>query len=197
MRTLLALAIAALTLRPAPVAAREISVDIAGGWTNTGYSSNGPRPALSGPALDVAASAGGPVGSGAVVVGGVGGLFAAPILDETLSGGVSRRFRLLIPHAGVFATHRLGRAPVSLTGRLELAYGWLTGTIFLADRPSTTGTIATGFGGLASVAASYDVALGRDQHLSIGLDVTGGWVGHTDTHLTPLALLAFVGVRWD
>jgi hypothetical protein len=190
------LTLAVLALHAAPVSAREAAaaIDVAGGWTNTGFSSNGPRPSLSGPAVDVAASVGGHVGH--AVVGGVGGLLAAPMLDEITAGG-SLRDRLLVAHAGACATLRLAQAPVSVTARLELAYGWLTGSIFRADRPSTTGTIASGLGGLASLAASYDLALGRDQRLALGLDVTGGWLGHTDTHLTPAALLALVGVRWD
>jgi hypothetical protein len=197
MRTLMALTFVALALRAAPVTAREVAaaVDVAGGWTSTGFGGTGQTSSLSGPAMDIAASVGGAIGHG--TVGGVGGVLAAPALDETWPGG-GRRDRLLVPHAGAFATLHFPHPTVSVTGRLELAYGWLTGPTFAApDRPPTTGTIATGLGGLASVAASYDLALGRDQRLAFGLDLTGGWLTHGDRQLTPVAVLAFVGARWD
>ena len=196
MRRLMTLTIAALALRAAPVSAGEVAAgaDVAGGWTSIGSSGAGGSETLSGPVMDVAGSAGGVVGHG--VVGGVVGLLGTPALDER--GG--RRDRLLLPHAGAYATLRFPHPTVSVTARLELAYAWLTGQVFsLADAPPTTGTIASGLGGLASVAMSYDLTLGRDQRLAFGLDLTGGWLGlkYTGSQLTPLAVLAFVGVRWD
>jgi hypothetical protein len=199
MRRLTAVTIAALALRAAPVSAGEVAAaaDIAGGWMSIGSSGAGGSSTLSGPVIDVAASAGGAVGRGGV--GGVVGLLGGPTLDETWSGG-GRRDRLLMPHAGAYATLRFPHPTVSATARLELAYAWIRGPMFnLADGPSTTGTIASGLGGLASVAMSYDLTLGRDQRLAVGLDLTGGWLGlkYTGSQLTPLAVLAFIGVRWD
>ena len=191
MRTLTALTLAVLALHAAPAAvgAPAIDVDVAGGWVSTGY---GLGRRVSGPALDAAVGLG--WSSGRVTVGAVAGLLAAPILD---TGMESHRDRLLVPHAGTFAMLRLARAPVSLAARLELACGWLTFPIFVQDGGPITGTLNFAFGGLASVAGSYDLALGSAQRLSIGLDVTGGWLGRPNAHMTPLALLALVGVRWD
>jgi hypothetical protein len=136
--------------------------------------------------------------TGRVTVGAVAGLLAAASIDQTFGiGAGSLRDRLLVPHAGAFLTLPLERAPVTLSARLELAYGWLTGPIFIPDGPAMTDTLSAVFGPLASVTGSYDLALSRAQRLSIGLDVTGGWLGTSNGRMTPLALLAFVGVRWN
>ena len=198
MRTLTALTLALLTLHAAPAAVAEpaFTVDVAGGWASTSYRHRAHDQNLSGPALNVALGAGWQTGR--VTVGAVAGLLASPSIDQTFGlGAGSVRDRLLIPHAGAFLTLPLERAPVTLGTRLELAYGWLTGPIFVPDAGAMTDTLSAVFGGLASVTGSYDRALGGAQRLSIGLDVTGGWLGSARAHMKPLALLAFVGVRWD
>jgi hypothetical protein len=131
----------------------------------------------------------------AVTLGGVGGLLAAPILDEGNTGNAPAR--LFVLHAGGFATVALPRAPVRLTARLELTYGRLTGSILIEDGPPRTGTLASGLGGLASLGGSYDLALGRAQRLAVGLEATGGWVGRSGAGVALFAGLAFVGVRWE
>ncbi|HVU49659.1 MAG TPA: hypothetical protein VHL80_03170 [Polyangia bacterium] len=196
MRTLTAPTLALLALHAAPaVGAPAVAVDVAGGWAITSYRHDHDS-TLSGPALNVALGA--EWQTGRVTVGAVAGLLAAPSIDQSFGlGAGSVRDRLLVPHAGAFLSLPLARAPVTLGARLELACGWLTGPILVQDARPITDTLSAVFGGLASVTGSYDLALATAQRLSIGLDATAGWLGRPSAHMTPLALLAFVGVRWD
>jgi hypothetical protein len=198
MRTLTSLTLAVLTLHAAPaaLAAPAIAVDVGGGWASTGYRNYSQDLNVSGPALNVALGAGWQTGR--VTVGAVAGLLAAPSIDQSFGlGAGSVRDRLLVPHAGAFITLPLERAPVTFGARLELAYGWLTGPVFVPDAGARTDTLSSVFGGLVSVTGSYDVALANAQRLSLGLDAMGGWLGSSNADMKPLALLAFVGVRWD
>jgi hypothetical protein len=195
-RTLTAIGSILLALQAGPAAASDIvgSIDVAGGWTNSGYHYGNHTVSLSGPAMDVTIAAGWRLGR--VDVGGVAGLLAAPSLDSAWIEATHPE-SFLAPHAGGFASLRLWQAPITLTARLEFAYGRISGQTFISDAPPSSGHLKSSVGGLASALALYDLPTGAARRFTIGLDVSGGWLVGNMAQFTPLVVLGIVGAHWD